>query len=351
MSQNFSLWCDFIERNFLEKEFEGLLNQGAFCGATSNPAIFASALKNPIYKEEIAKLKGLGAKEIYESLAIKDIKTAASKMLGLWKKDKDTGYISLEIDPFLEENIAESISEGKRLHTIIGMPNVMIKVPATEAGYEIMEALMRENIPVNATLIFTKEQTQNCLEAMRKGRGKGDVRGVISVFVSRWDRRVDEFLPKKWQRRLGILNAQECYTWACAQGSKETRVLFASTGVKGTGWAEDYYIKALLHPHSINTAPLQSIAAFLENGGSGSITGTHARVQNPLERLEKLQNHALKAQNEDLAPYIPDPDQIHESLSSIKTLLQEDFAILAQGLLEEGLLAFKEAFESMLREL
>ncbi|WP_104697168.1 MULTISPECIES: transaldolase [unclassified Helicobacter] len=317
MNNGFSLWCDFIERGFLQKDFKDLLDKKFFYGATSNPAIFANALKNPIYQEAIEKQKGNNAKTIYENLAIEDIKKAGEIMLPLWEENKDNGYISLEIDPFLENKVSESIEEGKRLFKSINLPNVMIKVPATESGFEVMEALMRENIPVNATLIFSKKQARSCSEAFKSGRGSKDTRGVISVFVSRFDRAVDEKLDASLKGKLGILNAQDCYLDIESLGESYTRVLFASTGVKGDSLSKDYYINSLLHPHSINTAPLDTILSYYEN---------------PQRNIQT---------------FIPSSD-IYQELDKFKEL-GIDREVLGEKLLKEGLEAFKEAFEALLR--
>lgn len=315
--KNFSLWCDFIERGFLQKEFGELLQKQAFCGATSNPAIFANALKNPIYQEAIQKQKGSKAKSIYENLAIEDIKNAGNQMLSLWEKNKDDGYISLEIDPFLGDRVGESIDEGKRLFKAINLPNVMIKVPATEAGFEIMEALMQENIPINATLVFLKSQARACLEAFERGRKGGDTRGVISVFVSRFDRAIDDKVDSSLKAKLGILNAQDCYLDIQSSNNPYTRTLFASTGVKGEELPKDYYINALLHPHSINTAPLETINAYLANPQKTTI------------------------------PFMPQED-IQTMLESYKKA-GIDIKELGEKLLQEGLSAFEEAFEALLK--
>ncbi|MCE3038348.1 transaldolase [Helicobacter anatolicus] len=328
MDKNFSLWCDFIERGFLQEEFAEFLANGAFNGATSNPAIFANALKNPIYQEEIQRLKGRKAKEVYENLAIHDIKMAAKSLFVLWEKNQDNGYISLEIDPFLGDKVGESVDEGRRLYKSINMPNVMIKVPATSAGYEVMEALMGDNIAVNATLIFDKNQTKECFEAFARGRKKGgrdDVRGVISVFVSRFDRAVDSMLGEEMQARLGILNAQECYEYVENNGGGYTRTLFASTGVKGEAMPKDYYIKELMHPHSINTAPLESIKAYLEHGRNDGVGDIRLPARDFRENLAKIK--------EELAQ---------------KGMVYED---LTKKLLSEGLNAFEVAFEMMLKSL
>ncbi|EEC25094.1 hypothetical protein HPB128_199g48 [Helicobacter pylori B128] len=154
--QEFSLWCDFIERDFLENDFLKLINKGAICGATSNPSLFCEAItKSAFYQDEIAKLKGKKAKEIYETLALKDILQASSALMPLYEKDPNNGYISLEIDPFLEDDAAKSIDEAKCLFKTLNRPNVMIKVPASESALEVISALTKASIPVNVTLVFS----------------------------------------------------------------------------------------------------------------------------------------------------------------------------------------------------
>ncbi len=156
--EKFALWADFIERDYLDNAFKTLIENGIINGATSNPAIFKSAiLTSPAYKRQLAELDGLGAKEKYEALAIFDIQKAADILRPLYDAGDD-GYVSIEVDPMLCDDTAGTIEEGLRLHRTIDRPNVMIKVPATEAGYGAMTALVAEGIPVNATLIFSKEQ-------------------------------------------------------------------------------------------------------------------------------------------------------------------------------------------------
>ncbi|TKX28356.1 transaldolase [Campylobacter sp. MIT 12-5580] len=270
--KNFSLWCDFVEDSFLDTEFVELLQSGKINGATSNPAIFKNAILNhPSYKAKITKLKGKNAKEIYENLAIADIAKAADKLaLNFFKKDD--GFISLEIDPRLESNTALSIGEAKRLYSAIGKQNVMMKVPATRQSYEVMSVLMSEGISVNATLIFSLDQTKQCFEALNEGLKafrkknaalKGQLQSpqaVISVFVSRFDRLLNNEVLDKNQ--IGILNASLAYTHIKEQNEPNIRTLFASTGVKGDDLDKDYYIKALKFKHSINTAPLDAIKAY-----------------------------------------------------------------------------------------
>lgn len=299
--KKFSLWCDFIENSFLDDDFLNLLSRG-INGATSNPAIFKNAILNsPIYKEKIAKLKGKKAKEIYEELAVADIQKAADKLAPLYHTGND-GFISLEIDPRFYNNTSLSLGEAKKLYSAIGKDNVMIKVPATNASYEVMYELMKNGISVNATLIFSLEQSQKCFEALNAGlvefrknnialQGKNThlitPQAVISIFVSRFDRLLNS--KAKEQNRIGILNANLAYNNIISKNEPNIRALFASTGVKGDDLPKDYYIKELLFENSINTAPLDAINAFK----------TEFEFKKPLMNFEiYTQLNAIISQNE-----------------------------------------------------
>ncbi|WP_407381784.1 transaldolase [Helicobacter sp.] len=318
--KDFSLWCDFIERGFLEQEFLQHINEAHFMGATSNPSIFANAiLHSNAYQEQLKNLRtqpNLSPKAIYEALAIEDIKLAANALSRLYAADKDYGYISIEIDPMLSEDTQKSIDEGKRLYETIGYENVMIKVPATEAGYEVMGALFREGINVNATLIFTEKQAAQCAKILDKN-AKTNARAVISIFVSRFDSAIPtpaDNLPK-----LGVLNAMLCYEAIEEVGNPRIRPLFASTGAKLKGLNPDYYITNLIAPHSVNTAPLATIEAFLS-----------APQERAIPWLEK----------KEILKQISQIDMGKSSLESIQ-----------QTLFDNGIKAFKESFSQMLAKL
>lgn len=264
----FALWADFIERTFLEEEFRDLISKGIVNGATSNPAIFKNAiLTSPAYKEQLSSLAHLSPKEKYEAVAIYDIQSAADILRPLYDAGDD-GYVSIEVDPFLCDDANATIAEGIRLHATIERPNVMIKVPATEAGYIAMEALASQGIPVNATLIFSVEQALKCAEAFERASHKASVDTVISVFVSRIDRAIDETLREKGVKTgwMGIVNSADIYNRVEALNVPKCRVLFASTGVKGSEYRASYYIDELLAPNSVNTAPIGTIDAFVKGG-------------------------------------------------------------------------------------
>lgn len=346
---DFSLWCDFVEREFLEGEFRAMIARGEIVGATSNPAIFANAILNSgAYKSDIEKLRkdGKNAKAIYENLAFSDIKSAAVSLLPLWEQNANDGFISIEIDPTLCDDVGRSIDEGVRIWNALNMPNVMIKVPATEAGFEVMSALYGRKISVNATLIFSQNQVQKCLEAFgRANRGldssavssanlanptldsiESAPKAVISIFVSRFDRYLEanpNANPTNLTNpaldssesnnnsapKLGIYNAMKCYEMIENFGSPHIRALFASTGVKGDKIPSAYYVENLLLKNSVNTAPLATIRDFI-----------------------KLDSGLIQ-----VAPKID------------SYLAQFEVDKIAQNLLDAGLEAFKIEFEKILK--
>jgi len=316
----FSLWLDFVERDYLKNAFGALIEKGIINGATSNPAIFASAItSSPAYKEQLESLSGKSPKEKYEALAIEDIRTAAQALRVLYDEGND-GYISIEVDPFLSNDTQGTIEEGRRLFETIGEPNVMIKVPATNAGYEAMSTLLSEGISVNATLIFSPTQARRCIKAMQLGMEQTNkkVDGVISVFVSRFDRMLDNELAQNGIETslTGIYNAAKIYNMIEKCGSENIRTLFASTGVKGNDLPADYYMRELLASHSVNTAPLATIESYI------STKPTPARL--PLE--ERV-------------------------ISGYFTKLSDkgfDMETVYATLLKEGLEAFEQAFQKML---
>ena len=321
---NFSLWLDFVERDYLKNDFPALIEKGIINGATSNPSIFANAITtSPAYKEQLESLKGKSAKEKYEALAIEDIRTAAQTLRDSYDEGND-GYISIEVDPFLSNDTQGTIEEGKRLFSSIGEPNVMIKVPATEAGYDAMTTLLATGISVNATLIFSPKQAKRCLKAMKKGldefeaSGGGRCEAVISVFVSRFDRMLDKDLASEGLdvSKTGVYNAAKIYNLIEDNHTPSVRTLFASTGVKGDDLPADYYMRELLAPHSVNTAPLATIEAFIAKPAS-------------LPNLP-IDEHEINGYFTKLADNGFDMDDVYVQL------------------LKEGLEAFEKAFQEML---
>ncbi len=323
----YSIWLDFVERDFLHNEFADLIAEDIINGATSNPSIFANAIaSSKAYKEQIESLSGLSPKEKYEALAIKDIRTAARALKVCYDRG-DEGYISIEVDPFLSDDADATLAEAKRLFKSINEPNVMIKVPATDAGYPVMEALLSDGISVNATLVFSPGQAKECLKAMKRGidefenTGGERVEAVVSVFVSRFDRLLDDKLAEKNlpTAQTGIMNAAKIYYMIEQNHTPSIQTLFASTGVKGDNLPADYYIQKLCAPHAINTAPLATIRAAIEN---------EMPIHSQLPSLDEI-------------------DDYFSLIGDAGIKMDEVY----DGLLRDGLAAFEQAFEQMLAAL
>ena len=320
----FSLWADFIERDYLDNEFKELIDNGIINGATSNPSIFKNAILNsPAYKEQLATLTHLTPKEKYEAVAIYDI-TKAADTLELLYQSGDDGYVSIEVDPFLCNDSEATIAEGKRLYKTINRANVMIKVPATQAGYIAMQALTSVGIPVNATLIFKKEQAVACAKAFAAGskKNKGlEAATVISIFVSRVDRALDSELAKNGidVALSGIYNTADIYNTIEKLNVPGCRALFASTGVKDDSLPAHYYIDELLAFNSVNTAPIDTIKAFHKNGLK--------QKELPISE-EVIQEHFKKIKNAGI-----------------------DFEAVLDKQIADGLIAFEDAFKEILESL
>lgn len=319
----FSLWADFIERDYLDNEFKELINSGVINGATSNPAIFKNAILNsPAYKEQLLTLAELSPKEKYEAVAIFDITKAADILKPLYDKGDD-GYVSIEVDPFLCDDAQATIEEGKRLFKTIARENVMIKVPATTAGYEAMEELTALGIPVNATLIFKKSQAIACSNAFKAGIAKGGktVDTVISIFVSRIDRALDNKLSQKGidVALSGIYNSADIYNVIENLNIDGCRALFASTGVKDDSLPPFYYVKELLGYNIVNTAPVDTIKSFVQSKAKDVVL--------PI-KSDLIQAHFTKIADVGI-----------------------DFEKLLDEQIVDGLEAFKEAFKDILESL
>jgi transaldolase len=317
------LWADFIERDYLDKEFRELIKSGVINGATSNPAIFKNAILNsPAYKEQLASLGSLSPKNKYEAVAIYDIKKAADILKPLYDAGDD-GYVSIEVDPFLCDDADATIAEGKRLFSEIGRENVMIKVPATDAGYKAMQELSASSIPVNATLIFKKEQAISCAKAFELGakRSEKPVDTVISIFVSRVDRALDATLKEKGVEVAlsGIYNTADIYAAIEEMNVVGCRALFASTGVKDDSLPPYYYVDNLLAYNSVNTAPIDTIKAF----DKGALKKKCLPISS-----EIIAEHFLKVKNAGI-----------------------DFEAVLDKQIEDGLDSFKDAFSDILETL
>ncbi len=300
-----SLWYDNIARDLLENgEIQALVDEGVR-GLTSNPSIFQKAITSgTAYDDQIRALaaEGKSAREIYEALAIEDIRRAADILRPIYESSAGVdGYVSLEVSPLLAHDTQGTIAEAARLWQAVDRPNLMIKIPATEAGLPAIEQSLADGINVNVTLIFSREMYARVIDAYlaglrRRVEAGGDVSRVASVasfFVSRVDTLVDDLLEQKiaaasdaalrerleaLKGRAAIANAKLAYqlfkqkfsgaAWEAlaAQGARVQRPLWASTSTKNPAYSDVLYVDNLIGPHTINTAPPETIAAFRDHG-------------------------------------------------------------------------------------
>jgi transaldolase len=292
--QGQSIWYDNIRRALLDSgELQAFIEDGV-SGLTSNPSIFEKAIAGSTdYDEALHALvkAGKSLDEIYETLAIDDIGRAADLLRPIYDRTAGAdGYVSLEVSPTLAHDTENTVAEAQRLFATLERPNLMIKVPATPAGFPAIETLIAAGINVNATLIFFLAQYEATAQAYVAGLERlaangGDVSKVASVasfFVSRVDTVVDRQLEgigeTELQGKIAIANAKIAYVrfgeifsgprWErlVAQGARVQRPLWASTSTKNPSYPDTLYVDNLIGPHTVNTVPPHTLRAVLDHG-------------------------------------------------------------------------------------
>jgi transaldolase len=288
-----SLWLDNITRTMLD---DGTLARYiadlSVTGLTSNPTIFEHAIGHgDAYDEQIGELAqaGKSGEELFFALAIRDLARAAD----LFRPAHDAsggvdGWASLEVSPLLVDDTAGSIDAAARLHAAAARSNLFIKIPGTPAGAKAIEESVFAGVPINVTLLFSREQylvaadaylraIERRLEAGRDPR----VASVASLFVSRWDVAVKDEVPREQRNRLGIAIAQRTYrayrellasprwTRLARAGARPQRMLWASTGMKDPDGRDTLYVETLAAPDTIDTMPDKTLLAFAEHGKVG----------------------------------------------------------------------------------
>ncbi len=348
--QGQSIWLDYIRRAYIrDGGLARAINQGVR-GVTSNPAIFEKAIAgSDDYDEQLWETCGLGVPpiEVYEALALQDIKMAADTLRAVYEATEGAdGFVSLEVSPDLAYNTEGTIAEALRLWYAIDRPNVLIKVPATPEGIPAIEVLTGEGVNVNVTLIFSQEQYEAVAEAYISGlerRAAADedltrVSSVASFFVSRVDTQVDGQLDEldtpeagALRGKIGIANAKLAYQrfkelfsgerWAqlADLGARVQRPLWASTSAKDPAYPDTLYADALIGPHTVNTLPPETLDAVLD----------HGRVTATLEA---------------------EVDQAQAQLDGLETLGIDLHEVTAQ-LLEEGIAKFASPFGALLESI
>ena len=290
-----SLWLDNITRDLLTSgALKRYIDDLSVTGLTSNPTIFDQAIKNgPAYNAAIhEKLsEGKSGEDLFFELALEDLTWAADLFRPVYDQtDGLDGWVSLEVSPLLAHDTASTIDAAKSLHDRAGRPNLYIKIPGTKEGLPAIEEAVFAGIPINVTLLFSREQYVAAAEAFLRGIErrieaglKSHVGSVASLFVSRWDTAVTGKVPDALRNQLGIAIAKRTYKayrellasprWQRAfnAGARPQRLLWASTGTKDPQASDVLYIKALAAPFTVNTMPEGTLKALADHGELSTI--------------------------------------------------------------------------------
>ncbi len=350
-----SIWLDYISRSLIETgKLDEMIDMG-LRGMTSNPSIFNKAVSGSDDYDNAIKMAYSSNKsifEIYDDLTVKDIQDAADRFKEVYEQTGGLdGYVSLEINPKLAYKTEETIQEGKRLYRKVNRPNVMFKVPSTDAGFLAIKELISMGVNINITLIFSKDQYENTARSYLAGLENlsmkgGDVRkvhSVASVFVSRKDTAVDNLIEEKLseekdnniRRKLNLLKGKagvansaiiyekylnifygEEFKKLQGKGANIQRVLWGSTSTKNPAYSDIKYLTELIAKNTVNTVPENTLNAFLDHG---------------------IINEALTA----------DTTEYQKVIDELKDL-RVDINDVCRKLLEDGVTAFDKAFDSLL---
>jgi transaldolase len=288
-----SVWIDYLSRDLLETgALAKAIAEDAVVGVTSNPSIFQKALAHGhAYDVQIATSTEGDAESIFLSLALDDVAAACDLLRPVWDRTKGRdGYVSIEVEPTLAADTEATIAQATRFHEAIARPNLLVKIPATDAGVPAIEEMTARGYSINVTLIFSLSRHVQVAKAYLRGLERlvaagGDpsrVHSVASFFVSRVDTETDHRLGQigrdDLKGRLGIANAKLAYQqykelfsgerWEtlAASGATKQRCLWASTSTKDPSLRDTLYVEELIGPETISTMPSATIHAFQDHG-------------------------------------------------------------------------------------
>jgi transaldolase len=288
-----SLWLDNITRDLLTSgTLKRYIDELSVTGLTSNPTIFDHAIKNSTAYDGAIRKKTRYLKSsegLFFELALEDITEAADHFESIANRTNGVdGWVSLEVSPLLAHDTASTLTAARELHERAGRSNLFIKIPGTREGLPAIEEAIFAGVPINVTLLFSREQYLAAAEAYLRGIERRieaglnpGVGSVASVFISRWDAAVMEWVPESLRDRLGIAMAGRIYKayrelldsprWQRAFnfGARPQRLLWASTGTKDPKASDVLYIKALAAPFTVNTMPEGTLKAFADHGEIG----------------------------------------------------------------------------------
>jgi transaldolase len=291
-----SLWLDNITRDLLESgTLARYIAELSVTGLTSNPTIFDHAIKGSAdYDAAIrSKMKaGKSGEALFFELALEDITRAADLFRPTFERTRGVdGFVSLEVSPLLAHDTKTTLAVARDLHARAGRPNLFIKIPGTKEGLPAIEEAIFAGVPVNVTLLFSREQYLAAADAYLKGVERriaagltADVSSVASLFISRWDVAVAGKMPPTLNNKLGIAIGQRCYKAYCDLiaspryrrvmnvGGRPQRLLFASTGTKDPKASNVMYIEALAAPFTVNTMPEATLLDTADHANIGAVT-------------------------------------------------------------------------------
>src|SRR5215813_1482418 len=290
-----SLWLDNITRELLNSgTLQRYIDELSVTGLTSNPTIFDHAINNSTTYDADISRKAVSTKsgeDLFFELALADLTRAAELFQPVFvRTDGVDGWVSLEVSPLLAHDTDKTLAAATDLHRRGGKPNLFIKIPGTPEGLPAIEAAIFAGIPVNVTLLFSREHYIAAAEAYLRGVERRIAAGlnpavasVASLFVSRWDVAVSGKVPHGLSNRLGIAVAQRTYRAyrelissprfqrAANAGARAQRLLWASTGSKDPKASDTLYVDALAAPFTVNTMPEGTLKAVSDHGKPAAV--------------------------------------------------------------------------------
>ncbi|MCF7549081.1 transaldolase [Pseudonocardia sp. WMMC193] len=317
-----SIWLDDLSRERITSgNLRKLIDEWSVVGVTTNPTIFASALSDgAAYDAQVRELAARGADvaATIREVTVADVQQACDVFSGVWEKTGGVdGRVSLEVDPTLARDTEATVAQALDLWKAVDRPNLLVKIPATEAGLPAITRALAEGVSVNVTLIFSVERYEAVMAAYLDGVEQAAANGVAvssltsvaSFFVSRVDSEIDARLDaigtdeaKALKGKAGVANSRLAYDafqkvfssdrWKAleAQGAKPQRPLWASTGVKNPDYPDTLYVTELVVADTVNTMPEKTMAAFADHGvvEGDKVTGTGPAAQEVFDSLERV---------------------------------------------------------------
>src|SRR5215469_8810405 len=363
-----SVWYDTVDRAQLDNGlFKRMLDEDGVVGVTSNPTIFQKSISHgDAYDEQITQLvrERKSTSDIYEALAIRDIRTVADMLLPIYEKaNRQDGFVSLEVSPDLAHETESTLNEARRFWKLVDRPNLMIKIPATPEGLPAVRQSLLEGININITLIFSIEDYRKVADAFisaleeRNAEGKdiSHIASVASFFVSRVDTLVDQLLEEKikastdsaeqqklksLEGKAAIANARLVYLdfknifhsprfeTLKHSGAHVQRPLWASTSTKNPAYRDVLYAEELIGPNTVDTMPLETIENFRDHGRvSLTIENNIPQAKAELAALEEVGIHYYQVtqqlQDEGVQKFADSFHELFNGIEGKKQAIQE----------------------------